>query len=187
MAEIEGKGGKKGSPRVDLTPMVDLNFLLITFFMFTTTMSKPKAMQIQMPFKDEDLKPEDKNKIKKDAALTILLSRDHRVYYYSGIGDNPDQAPDVKVTYFKDKEGLRDVIIDKKKSVNDLISQGVLLSTDRLTVLIKPDSTSTTDDLINTLDEMTINGVPVYAVVDITPVDQDFIKATEAANPAPAQ
>jgi hypothetical protein len=67
--------------------------------------------------------------------------------------------------------------------VQDLISQGVLTAGDKAIVLIKPDETSTTDDLINILDEMTINAIPVYAVVDITPVDQDFIKATEAANP----
>jgi len=183
MAEIEVKGGKKGSPRIDLTPMVDLGFLLITFFMFTTTMSKPKAMEIQMPYKDDKLQEEDKNKIKNDEALTLLLSKDHRVYYYNGIGDDPSNPPDVQVTYFRDKDGLRDVLINKKKTVQNLISQGVLRATDKAIVLIKPDDNSTTEDLINALDEMTINAIPVYAVVDITPVDKDFIKATEAANP----
>jgi biopolymer transport protein ExbD len=183
MAEIEVKGGKKGAPRIDLTPMVDLGFLLITFFMFTTTMAKPKAMEIQMPFKDEKLKEEDKNKIKNDAALTLLLSKDHRIYYYNGIGDDPTKPPVVEVTYFKDKGGIRDVLINKKKTVQSLISQGVLTATDRPVVLIKPDSNSTTEDLINILDEMTINGIQVYAVVDITPVDKEFITATEAANP----
>lgn len=182
MAEIEVKGGKKGSPRIDLTPMVDLGFLLITFFMFTTTMSKPKAMEIQMPFKDEKLKDEDKNKVKNDEALTLLLSKDHRVYYYNGIGDDPTKPPQVEVTYFRDKNGLRDVLIQKKKTVQQLISQGVLNAKDKAIVMIKPDSNSTTEDLINALDEMTINAIPVYAVVDITPVDKDFIKATEAAN-----
>lgn len=182
MAEIEVKG-KKGSPRIDLTPMVDLGFLLITFFMFTTTMAKPKAMEIQMPFKDPNMREEDQNKIKDGEALTLLLSKDHRIYYYNGMGTDAANPPKVEVTYFKDKDGIRDVIMKKKKAVNDLISQGVLLAGDRPTVLIKPDSTSTTDDLINILDEMTINAIPVYAVVDITPVDQDFIKATEAANP----
>jgi biopolymer transport protein ExbD len=182
MAEMEVKGGKKGAPRVDLTPMVDLGFLLITFFMFTTTMSKPKAMEIQMPYKDEKLKEVDKNKIKESTALTILLSKDHRVYYYEGIGSDPAKPPHVEVTYFKNNNGIRDVIIKKKKSVQDLISQGVLVASDKPTILIKPDSNSTTDDLINILDEMTINAIPIYAVVDITPVDRDYIQKTEAAN-----
>lgn len=181
MADIEVKG-KKGNPRIDLTPMVDLGFLLLTFFIMTTTMSKPKAMEIQMPFKDEKLKEEDQNKIKNDEALTILLSKENRIYYYHGIGNDPLNPPKVEVTYFKDKDGIRDVLIQKKKTVQDLISQGVLTAKDRVAVLIKPDVNSTTDDLINILDEMTINAIPVYAVVDITPVDKEFITATEQAN-----
>ena len=182
MAEIEVKG-KKGTPRIDLTPMVDLGFLLLTFFIMTTTMSKPKAMEIQMPYKDEKLTQEDQNKIKKDEALTILLSNDHRVYYYHGIGDDPANPPKVEVTYFKNEGGIRDVLIEKKKTVQELISQGVLGAKDRVAVIIKPDADCTTDDLINILDEMTINAIPVYAVVDITPVDKEFIAATEQANP----
>lgn len=186
MAEIEVKG-KKGNPRIDLTPMVDLGFLLLTFFIMTTTMSKPKAMEIQMPFKDEKLPEEDKNKVKNDEALTVLLSKDHRVYYYHGIGDDPAKPPKVEVTYFKNEGGIRDVLIQKKKTVNDLISQGVLDADDKVTVLIKPDMDATTDDLINILDEMTINAIPIYAVVDITPVDKGFITDTEAANPTAAE
>ncbi len=182
MAEIEVKG-KKGMPRIDLTPMVDLGFLLLTFFIMTTTMSKPKAMEIQMPYKDEKLEDADKNKIKNDEALTILLSKDHRIYYYHGIGDDPANPPKVEVTYFKNEGGIRDVLIQKKKTVQDLISQGVLGAKDRVAVIIKPDDDCTTDDLINILDEMTINAIPVYAVVDITPVDKEFIAATEKANP----
>ncbi len=55
--------------------MVDLGFLLITFFMFTTTMSKPKAMEIQMPFKDEKLEEKDQSKIKNDEALTLIAEQ----------------------------------------------------------------------------------------------------------------
>lgn len=181
MAEIQVKGGKS-SPKVDLTAMVDLGLLLITFFMFTTTMAKPKAMQIQMPYKDSTLKEDQKNAIKEDEALTILLSKDHRIYYYEGIGTDPTNPPKVEVTYFKDTEGIRDVIIEKKKKVQSLISSGVLAPDDNLTIVIKPDAESTTDDLVRMLDEMTINMVPIYAVVDITEVDKDFITATEAAN-----
>lgn len=184
MAEMEVKDGKKASPRVDLTAMVDLGFLLITFFMFTTTMSKPNAMEIQMPYKDETLTREEQNKIKESTALTVLLSRDHRIYYYEGIGSDPENPPQLKVAYFKDGEdGIRNVLMQKKEAVTNLINQGVLLATDKPTVLIKPDSNSTADDLIEILDEMTITAIPVYAVVDISAVDQEFIAETEAANP----
>lgn len=180
MADMEVKGGK-GAPRVDLTPMVDLGFLLITFFMFTTTMSKPKAMQIQMPFKDD--KPVDNPpKVKESTAMTILLSKDHRVYYYYGIGSDPTNPPKLEITGFKDNDGIRDAIIAKKKEVQSMVSSGALLPEDKMTVMIKPADNSTTDDLINALDEMTINGIPIYAVVDITPVDLEFISKTEKAS-----
>lgn len=181
MADIQVKGGK-GSPRVDLTPMVDLGFLLITFFMFTTTMSKPKAMEIQMPFQDDNMKKEDQNQVKESTALTILLSKDHRIYYYSGIGSDPANPPKLEVTGFKDADGIRDAIIKKKKEVQSLVSSGALAADDKITVMIKPADNSTTDDLVDILDEMTINQVPVYAVIDITPVDLEFIAATEKAN-----
>jgi biopolymer transport protein ExbD len=176
------KKGKKLSTRVDLTPMVDLGFLLITFFMFTTTLAKPKTMEINMPYKDKD-KPIDKeSKVKESTAMTILLSKDHRVYYYEGIGSDPTHPPELKVTGFKSKDGIRDAIIAKKQKVDQLIRQGALTNTDKATFLIKPDDNSTYDDLVNILDEMSINDVKVYAIVDITPVDKEFITTTEAAN-----
>src|SRR5690554_6033465 len=120
MADIETKG-KKESPRVDLTAMVDMNFLLLTFFILSTTLSKPKAMEIQMPYTDDVITDDDKNKIKKDVALTVLLSKDHRLYYYEGIGDDPENPPQLEVTYFKNNDGIRDVLIEKKNSVQNLI------------------------------------------------------------------
>ncbi len=172
------KKGKKLSTRVDLTPMVDLGFLLITFFMFTTTLSKPKTMEINMPFKDEKQKV-DESKVKASTALTVLLSKGHRIYYYEGLADDPTKPPDVQLTYFKPQGGIRDVIINKKKTVAGLKQQGALTATDQLTVLIKPDRNSTYEDLVNILDEMSINDVRIYAIVDITPVDKDYITATE--------
>ncbi len=176
------KKGKKLSTRIDLTPMVDLGFLLITFFMFTTTLAKPKTMEINMPYKDKNLTDEDKNKIKKSVALTVLLSKNHRVYYYEGIADDPDHQPEYKVTGFAQKNGIRDVIINKKKMVDDMKRSGALTAKDQATVLIKPDTTSTYSDLVNMLDEMNINDVKVYAIIDISTIEQDNIKATEAAN-----
>ncbi len=176
------KKGKKLSTRIDLTPMVDLGFLLITFFMFTTTLAKPKTMEINMPYKDENLKEEEKNKLKASAALTVLLSKNHRVYYYEGIGDDPNQAPDLKITGFKAKDGIRDAIIAKQKLVDGLKRSGALGPKDEATVLIKPDTTSTYSDLVNMLDEMNINDVKVYAIIDISDIEQGFIKETEAAS-----
>lgn len=193
MAEMEvaDKGGKKGpgvkkgkklSTRVDLTPMVDLGFLLITFFMFTTTLSQPKAMEINMPYKDENMKKEEQNKIKESTALTVLLSKNHRVYYYEGMATNPEEPPQVNVTTFKSSKGIRDVLIKKKEYVAKLQRQGQLKDDDNTTVLIKPDTNSSYEDLVNMLDEMNINDIKTYAIVDITDVDREFIAETEKAN-----
>ena len=176
------KKGKKLSTRIDLTPMVDLGFLLITFFMFTTTLAKPKTMEINMPYKDPNMKDEEKNKIKNSVALTLLLSKNHRIYYYEGIGEDPTKPPEVKVAYFGTKNSIRDEIISKKKAVDAMKASGQLTAKDQMTVLIKPDSTSTYSDLVNSLDEMNINDVKVYAIIDISEVDREFIKATEVAN-----
>ena len=176
------KKGKKLSTRIDLTPMVDLGFLLITFFMYTTTMAKPKTMEINMPYDDHKLTEEEKNKVKESAALTVLLSKSHRIYYYEGIGSNPDKAPDIKVTTFSSTQGIRDEIIAKKKMVDDMKRNQQLTEKDEMTVLIKPDTTSTYSDLVNILDEMNINDIKVYAIVDITDLEQSWIKATEEAN-----
>ncbi len=176
------KKGKKLSTRIDLTPMVDLGFLLITFFMYTTTLAKPKTMEINMPYKDPNLKEEEKNKIKESVALTILLSKNHKIYYYEGMATDPTKPPDLKATTFAQKNGIRDEIIAKKKMVDGMKASGALGPKDETTVLIKPDTTSTYSDLVNILDEMNINDVRVYAIIDISDVDQNFIKETELAN-----
>src|SRR5262245_10725104 len=119
------KKAKKLSTRVDMTPMVDLGFLLITFFIFTTTMSSPTTMELFMP-KDTD-KPEEQNKAKESGALTILLSKDNHVYYYEGQlddkGSNFKQAT-FGLTAIVNPGGdsvlpIRTVIIRKKKAVID--------------------------------------------------------------------
>lgn len=172
------RGSKKLSTRIDLTPMVDLGFLLIAFFMVTTTLAKPRSMVINMPYvNDEDKTPP--NKIKAKTALTILPGKDHRIYYYEGIGDNPADPPKLKIAAFKGQENIRKVITAKKKEIAALISKGDLRPKDQLTVLIKPDTTSTYADLVSILDEMNINDVATYAIVDITSLEQAWIKARD--------
>ncbi len=160
------KKSKKASTRVDLTPMVDLGFLLITFFIFTTTMSQPTAMRLFLP-KDTE-KPEEQNKAKESGALTIMMSKNDVVYYYEGILA-PD-ASNFKTSTFKE---IRDVILNKKKQTDpkDFV------------VVIKPTKEATYKNTVDMLDEMTINDVKRYALVDIAEAEQMLINATEGANP----
>jgi biopolymer transport protein ExbD len=156
------KKSKKLSTRVDLTPMVDLGFLLITFFIFTTTMSQPTAMKLFLP-KDTD-KPEEQNKVKASGALTIMLGKKDGVFYYEG-----ELLPDgsnFKYTNFKD---IRTEIINKKKATNP----------EDFVVVIKPGPEATYRNTVDMLDEMTINDVKRYAMVDIFPTELDLMAATE--------
>src|SRR5436853_5656829 len=103
------KKAKKLSTRVDMTPMVDLGFLLITFFIFTATMRSPTTMDLNMP-KESDQK--DETKIKQSGALTILLGKDDHIYYYEG--ELTPDGSNFKSTNF---QKIRDIIINKKKDV----------------------------------------------------------------------
>lgn len=180
MAEMDTSGGghkkgpgvkksKKLSTRVDLTPMVDLGFLLITFFIFTTTMSQPTAMKLFLP-KDTE-KEEEQNKVKESGALSLLLGNKDVVYYYEGTL-LPDGS-NFKTTNYKD---VRTVIIDKKKSTNP----------EDFVVVIKPGPDATYKNTVDILDEMTINEVKRYAMVDLFPIERQMMVATETGQPMPA-
>jgi len=168
MAEMDTSGGggkkrhgkkrsKKLSTRVDLTAMVDLAFLLITFFMLTTTLNKPKTMEINMPAKDKEKK--ETQAIKESKAMTIILGENNKIYYYFGITD-----PKVEITDFS-AEGIRKVLLEKNKEISGLI------------VVIKPTEKSKYKNVVDILDEMTITNIATYAIVDITPQELDLIKA----------
>jgi biopolymer transport protein ExbD len=166
------KKAKKLSTRVDLTPMVDLGFLLITFFVFTTTMSKPTAMKMNEP-KDDG---KDQMKVKESAVMTILLGKDDQVYYYNGTLTNDNATEIFKSSNFKD---IRQIILDKRNSVPD----GDKPKSD-LMYIIKADKESKFRNAIDILDEMQINGIPPghYAEVDISETEQMLIQKTEEAN-----
>ncbi|MEP6711670.1 MAG: biopolymer transporter ExbD [Ferruginibacter sp.] len=178
MAELDTSGGghkkgpgvkksKKQSTRVDLTPMVDLGFLLITFFVFTTTMSQSTAMNMNEP-KDDSTQ---QLKVKNSGAMTVLLGRSDQVYYYFGQLEADKLSEQFKSTTFKE---IRKLIVDKKNStpIGDLM------------YIIKSDKKSTFKNAIDILDEMTISAVPPghYAEVDMTPTEELLIKQTEDAN-----
>ena len=162
------KKAKKLSTRVDLTPMVDLGFLLITFFVFTTTMSQSTAMKMNEP-KDDDSTQQ--IKVKNSGAMTILLGKADQVYYYFGQLDPEKLSEQFKSTTFKQ---VRDIIVDKKKATN----------IDDLMYIIKSDKESTFKNAIDILDEMSICAIPPghYAEVDITPTEELLIRKTEEAN-----
>jgi len=173
MADLDTSGGgkkggpgvkkaKKASTRVDLTPMVDLGFLLITFFIFTTTMSQATAMQLNLP--QDTQKPEEQTKTKETGALTIILGKDNNVFYYEGIL-SPDGS-NFKSSNFKD---IRNEILSKKRSTDEK----------DFMVIIKPSNESTYKNVVDMLDEMTINVVKRYALVDIAPSEEQLLTATE--------
>jgi len=199
MASIEGGDGggghkkgpgvkkaKKLSTHLDMTPMVDLGFLLITFFIFTTTMSSPTTMELYMP-KDTD-KDDEQNKAKESGALTIMLSKDNHVYYYEG--QLKEDASNFLSTNFA---GIRKVIIDKKKAVIEAHQHDAgcekiwaknggdkksCLDKD-LVVVIKPGELATYKNTVDILDEMTITNIKRYAMVDLFEAEKILINKTE--------
>jgi biopolymer transport protein ExbD len=190
------KKAKKLSTRVDMTPMVDLGFLLITFFVFTATMTTPTTLDLNMP---KDIKdPKDQTEAKESGVLTILLGKGDQVYYYEGKLVVDATGNNFKSTTFK---GIRDIIINKKK---DVVSRHVHDETCTKTqeraktkgdpdwqtacadrdfiVIIKPDDDATYKNTVDILDEMTINQARTYAMVKIGKEEIELIKATEATN-----
>jgi biopolymer transport protein ExbD len=121
---------------------------------------------------DNKAKPEEQNKAKESGALTIMLGKDNNVFYYEGIL-KPDGS-NFKSSNFKD---IRDEIINKKKNTD----------TSDLVIVIKPNDESTYKNVVDILDEMAINVVKRYALVDISPEEDFLVRRTEGENPpAPA-
>lgn len=160
---------KKHSTRVDLTPMVDLGFLLITFFIITTTMSEPVATRLIMP---DDTKPvKDDIHVGESSALTILLVSGNKVFYYHGYLDKALKNGSYGFASFAVKDGVGQVIRDKQQAM-ERTKPG--FSKD-LTLMIKPTAASSYEDIVNTLDEVAINLVPHYALMNITEAEKKLI------------
>lgn len=168
MADLGGGGGgghkkggkvrsKKASTRIDMTPMVDLAFLLLTFFVLTSTLNKPQTMELTLPEKPKE--EEDVPEVNEKNVLTLVLGENDKVYWYMGITD-----PEVVRTDFSDK-GIRKVLFEKKAELPKLV------------VLIKAMDTAKYKNMVDILDEMNITSTRIYALVDITPVDKELIDA----------
>ena len=145
----------KAAPRIDMTPMVDLGFLLISFFIFTTEISQPAATNLYMPHSG------DSTRISDSRSLTVLLSGNGRIFYYFGTMEKAITDNQILPTNYSGKNGLGSII---RKMQGDLRMKGI--NPKELTICIKPEPASTFRDLVAALDEMLINGVNRYAVVD---------------------
>ncbi|PRY07816.1 biopolymer transport protein ExbD [Pontibacter ummariensis] len=167
MAEIQekadsGKGGKKRAKKMsvhlDMTPMVDLAFLLLTFFMLTTTFSKPQTMEINMPVDPEN--EEEQMPLKASNALTIILGEDDELYYYFGLAED---SPTVEESDYS-ASGIRKVLVSNRVKSNP-----------KMTVLIKPMETSRYKNVVDILDELKITDTKKFALVEIADADTELL------------
>lgn len=184
MAELNtgGDEGKKGSKKVrskkqnskvDLTAMVDLAFLLITFFMLTTSLSKPQTMNLGLPEKDDPNKPKDDSiKVDERRTMTIIMGKDNKLKWFMGLPNAPIEPPKSDAY---GKEGIRKAILKHVKSVPEITGD----KDKGLIVIIKPTKQSNYKNLVDVLDEMAICSVPTYAIVPEFNSDQEKAIADE--------
>lgn len=208
-AEGKQKGGKKKakkfSTHIDMTPMVDLMCLLITFFMLTTAFSKPKAMEITMPEKDDNTEKE-APKIAADRTVNILISGNDKIYYYFGVADPKQPLPQLIETNYS-KDGIRKMLLQRNKlvfqAVYDLkekVTKGEEVMKDSTLarrikelkktvdpkapiILIKADEKAKYKNLVDIIDEMAICTIANYAVVDMSDLEKQMISGTAPAAP----
>ena len=205
MAEVEQKDSgdkkkgkqKKMSIRVDFTPMVDMNMLLLTFFMLCTTMSKPQTMEISMPSNDKTLTEQERDKVAASRAITLILGSGDRVYYYTG-EPNYEDWTSLQETNYED-DGLRALLLYRNQEVvakirelkKEKVEKG--LSDEEYNkrateikdaksapiVIIKATDDSTYKNLVDALDEMHICSINKYAIVDLTEGDEWLVENYE--------
>lgn len=205
-AEVQESGNKKGGKgkqkkmtvRVDFTPMVDMNMLLITFFMLCTSLSKPQTMEINMPSNDKNISDDDRSAVKASKAITLLLAGDNKIFYYDGEANYKDYSSLKETNY--DANGLRAMLLGrnkdavekvkalKQKKLNLEISDAdyteqvseIKNGKDTPVVIIKANDDATYKNLIDALDEMQICNIGKYVITDITDGDKFLLKNFEA-------
>ena len=207
MAEVQtndhGEGGKnkqkKQNLRVDFTPMVDMNMLLITFFMLCTSLLKPQTMNINMPSKDK-VEEGQENKIRESSAITLILAGDDELYYYEGM-PAPDgssyEDPNFLQSTTYGLGGVRDLLISRNRGPYEQIQelkiklqnleitdefyrertkeiQEKAIKDDKTapTIMIKPTDLATYRNMVDALDEMLICNIGAYAIIDMSDGDR---------------
>ena len=207
MAEVNTDGGgggkhekkraKKSSTKIDMTPMVDLAFLLLTFFVLTSTFSKPKTMEINFPAPIDDKTKQ----MKVNNALTFIMTKDDGIFYYAGefYADGNDKGmPPTQLTKTDfSSEGLHKLLLEKNKPTVDAIKKleeqlvkkeiadttykrlavGEKGKKEALTVLIKADDKAVYNNIIDVIDELNVCNIGKYAVVDMMPKELELINA----------
>lgn len=203
MAEIQNdkSDGKKGKQKkmsvfVDFTPMVDMNMLLITFFMLCTSLSKPQTMEISMPSNDK-VNEEQQSKVKASQAITILLGGNDKVYYYLGEPNYEDYTSLKESGYGAD--GIRDLLLERNKSVvfkmnelrkkkedlkiseEDFKTQASEIKNAKQApvVIIKATDDAKYKNLVDALDEMQICNIGKYVIVNPSDGDEFLLKNFE--------
>ncbi len=156
---------KKSSTRVDLTPMVDLGFLLITFFILTTTWSKPKAMQLGMPADGNS------TTIGANAVLTLMATGDNRVFYYQGDLAGALRDGQYGITGYSLSGGIGDIILRKQLEMDRNYKGG----RKEMILLIKPSPGSSYKNVVGLLDETLINKVGRYAILDLSGTEKALL------------
>jgi biopolymer transport protein ExbD len=157
---------KKLSTRVDLTPMVDLGFLLITFFIFTTTIAKPTAMRLVMP---NDQNVVDSTLLPANRTLTLVVG-DNELFYYTGTYKGK-----LSKTAFSPSR-LRHVIISNQEKVRRLYNAN------NLVVLIKVTDKASYKNLVTCLNEMLINSVSTYMLLDASSDETKAVSAVQTTS-----
>ncbi|MBW8359474.1 MAG: biopolymer transporter ExbD [Weeksellaceae bacterium] len=184
MAEVQvkdnsGKGGKvrskKQVPHVDLTPMVDLAFLLITFFMLVTTFNKPNVMDLGLPAKPKDEQKAPDTEIKLSNSISLLIGKDNRIFWHQQDNTSLTDAT-LNETSF-DREGIRKIIQQAKAKAADQ---------NMFTVIIKPTDDAVYKNFVDILDEMAITKSERYGVTDVKPWEQSVYERKVGGPAAPA-
>ncbi|MDP4256322.1 MAG: biopolymer transporter ExbD [Bacteroidota bacterium] len=157
---------KKLSTRIDLTPMVDLGFLLITFFFVTTTWAKPRAMAFNLPADGPS------TLVGKNAALSVLACGDNKLFYYHGDLGEALKAGACGITGYG-AGGLRTVIRNKQEAMDRSYKGGRT----EMTLLIKATPQASVRNIVSLLDEMRISGVAKYALVDLSEEEKELVAA----------